>query len=80
MAKIVVLRKSNKSDYSKPKAYRPISFLETVSKEFDAVVARRLSYLAETCRLPAENQLGGWSRRSVGCALNLLIEKIHEAW
>jgi hypothetical protein len=35
------------------------SFLETVSKEFDAVVARRLSYLAETCRLLAENQFGG---------------------
>lgn len=75
----VILRKSNKSDCPKPKAYRPISFLKTVSKEFDVVVARRLSYLAETCRLPAENQLGGWSRRSVGCALNLLIEKIHEA-
>jgi hypothetical protein len=46
-----VLHKPNKPDYSKPKAYRPISLLETFSKGLEAVVARRLSYLAETHRL-----------------------------
>lgn len=42
-AKIVNLRKPNKADYSKPKAYRPISLLGTISKGLEAVVARRLS-------------------------------------
>ena len=42
-ANIVVLRKPNKPDYSNPKAYRPISLLETISKGLEAVVARRLS-------------------------------------
>ncbi|KAL1581903.1 hypothetical protein WHR41_09480 [Cladosporium halotolerans] len=79
-AKIVVLRKPNKPDYSKPKAYRPISLLETIGKGLEAVVARRLSYLAETYRLLPENHFGGRPNRSAEQALNLLVEKIHEAW
>jgi hypothetical protein len=61
-AKIVVLRKPNKPDYSKPKAYRPISLLETISKGLDAVVTRRLCYLAETYRLLPENHFGANAR------------------
>jgi hypothetical protein len=38
MAKIVVLPKPNKPDYSKPKAYRPISLLETIRKGLEAIV------------------------------------------
>ena len=79
-AKIVVLRKPNKPDYSKAKAYRPISLLETLSKGLETVVARRLSYLAETYRLLPENHFGGRPRRSGEQALNVLVEKIHEAW
>lgn len=79
-AKIIALRKPNKPDYSKPKAYRPISLLETISKGLEAVIARRLSYLAETYRLLPENHFGGRPRRSAEQALDLLIEKIHEAW
>jgi hypothetical protein len=47
-AKIVVLRKPNKPDYSVPKSCRPILLLETISKRLEAVVVRRLYYLAET--------------------------------
>jgi hypothetical protein len=79
-AKIVVLRKPNKPDYLKPNAYRPISLLKTISKGLEAVVARRLSYLAETYRLLPENHFGGRPHRSAEQALNLLVEKIHEAW
>lgn len=74
-AKIVVLRKPNKPEYSKPKAYRPVSLLETISKGLEAVVARRLSYLAETYRLLPENHFGGRPNRSAEQALNLLVEK-----
>jgi hypothetical protein len=79
-AKIVVLRKPNKPDYSVAKAHRPISLLETISKGLEAVVARRLSYLAETYRLLPENHFGGRPNRSAEQALNLLAEKIYEAW
>ena len=74
-AKIVVLRKPNKSDYSNPKAYQPTSFLETISKGLEAMVARRLSYLAETHRLLPENHFGGQPDRSADQALNLPVDK-----
>ena len=47
VAKIVAIRKSNKPDYSAPKAYKPISLLMTISKGLEAIVARGLSSLAE---------------------------------
>lgn len=46
-ARIVVLQKSGKPEYSIPGAYRPISLLNTLGKLLEAVVARRLSYLTE---------------------------------
>ena len=65
-AKIVVLRKPNKPDYSVPKAYGPISLLETISKRLEAVVARRLSYLAEA-KAAARKQLW-WAAAQVSRA------------
>lgn len=72
-AKIVVLRKSNKPDCSNPKAYRPISLPQTISKEFEAFIARRSSYLPETYRPLLGNHFGGQ-------ALKFLVERIHKAW
>jgi hypothetical protein len=63
-----------------PNAYRPISLLETISKGLEVVVARRLSYLTETYRLLPEDHFGVRPHRSAEQALNLLIEKTHEAW
>lgn len=78
-AKIVVLRKPNKPDCSKPKAYRPIYLLATISKGLEAVVAKRISYIGEAYRLLPENRFGGRPKRSAEPALNLLVEKIYEA-
>ena len=47
-AKIVVLRKPGKDDYTISKAYRPISLLNTLEKLLEAVMARRLLYYVET--------------------------------
>ena len=38
-ARIIALRKPHKPDYTKPKAYRPISLLPTLSKGLETVVA-----------------------------------------
>jgi hypothetical protein len=43
-------------------------------------MARRLSYLAKTHRLLPDNHFGGRPKKSAEQALNLLVEKIHEAW
>jgi hypothetical protein len=80
VAKIIVLRKPGKPDYTIPKAFRPISLLPTISKGLEAVVAARLSYLAETYKLLPKNHFGARPRRSAEQALNTLIERIYEAW
>ena len=79
-AKIVALKKPGKSDYTVPKAYRPISLLPTISKGLEAIVATRLSYLAERYSLLPTNHFGGRKQRSCEQALDVLIEKILEAW
>lgn len=78
-AKIIPLRKPGR-DYTMPKAYRPISLLATISKGLDTVVARRVSYLAEEYQLLPHNHFGARRKRSCEQALNVLVEKIYEAW
>lgn len=58
IAKIVTLRKPGKPDYTALKAYRPISLLPTISKGLEAVIANRLSYLAESNGLLPANHFG----------------------
>ena len=54
--RIVTLRKPGTYDYTIPKAFRPISLIPTISKGLEAVVAARLSYIAEQHGLLPENQ------------------------
>ena len=79
-AKIVVLRKPGKSDYSVPGAYRPISLLNTLGKLLEAVMARRLSYLAEKHNLLPNSQFGGRPGRTTEQALLVLSSAIDQAW
>ena len=79
-AKIIALRKSDKPDYTNPKAYRPISLLPTLAKALESVVAERLSYLVETYALLPKNQFGARKRHSTVQALTILQEKIFDAW
>jgi hypothetical protein len=43
-AKVVVIPKPDKPDYSLPKAHRPISLLETMSKLLEKAVAKRMQH------------------------------------
>jgi ribonuclease HI len=79
-AKIVVLRKPAKPDYSIPGAYRPISLLNTLGKLLEAVVARRLSFLAEKHDLLPDSQFGGRPGRTTEQALLVLSNAIDRAW
>jgi ribonuclease HI len=79
-AKIVVLRKPGKPDYSIPRAYRPISLLNTLGKILEAVMARRLSYLAEKHDLLPNTQFGGRPGRTTEQALLVLSSAIDGAW
>jgi ribonuclease HI/exonuclease III len=79
-ARIVVIRKPGKPDYSVPKAHRPISLLRTISKGLEKAVALRLSeYLERTGKL-SPTQFGARPRRSTDQALTILVEKVYDAW
>lgn len=79
-ARIVVLRKPGKPDYSLPGAYRPISLLNTLGKLLEAVIARRLSHLAEHHGLLPDTQFGGRPGRTTEQALLILANAIDRAW
>jgi len=79
-AKIVPLRKPKKPDYTMAKAYRPISLLITLGKMLEALVAERISYLAEAHNLLPKNHFGARKGRSAIQALALIQEYIYQAW
>jgi hypothetical protein len=79
-AKIIPLKKPGKGDYTKAKAWRPISLLPTLGKVLEAVVADRLSYAVETHALLPTNHFGARKQRSTEQALILLQERIYKAW
>ena len=79
-ARIVVLRKPGKPDYSLPGAYRPISLLNTLGKLLEAVIAKRLSHLAEHHGLLPDTQFGGRPGRTTEQALLILTNAIDRAW
>jgi hypothetical protein len=79
-AKIIPLKKPGKSDYTNPKAWRPISLLSTLGKVLESVLADRISYLVEQYHLLPANHFGARKRRSTEQALSLLQEHIYKAW
>ena len=48
---MVILKKLNKPDYSKPKAYQPIALLDILDKVLEIVILKRLVGLAESYSL-----------------------------
>ena len=76
----VVLRKPGKDDYTVPKSYRPIALLNTMGKVMDAIIATRLSYVAETYTLLPSTHMGGRKLRSTEHALHHIIDRIYAAW
>jgi hypothetical protein len=79
-ARIIVLRKPGKPDYSLPRAYRPISLLNTLGKLLEAVMARRLSFFVEHYGLLPDTQFGGRPGRTTEQALLTLTNAIDRAW
>lgn len=76
----VVLRKEGKDDCTQPKAYRPIALLNTLGKALEAIIASRLTYLADTHHLLPDQHTGGRKLASTEHAIHLLLQRIHEAW
>jgi Reverse transcriptase (RNA-dependent DNA polymerase) len=68
-AKVVIIPKPGKSDYSTPKSYRPISLLECIGKVLEKIIAQRLSWDIDHFNLLGPSQFvslpGGSNTRSV---------------
>jgi hypothetical protein len=80
LAKILPLKKPDKEDYTLLKVYQPISLLSTLSKILESVIATRISYMVEEHGLLPHNHFGARKRRSCEQALNILQERIYQAW
>jgi ribonuclease HI len=79
-ATAVALRKPNKPDYSKPRAYRLITLLECLGKLLEKIVARHLTFLAGDLNLVPPNQFGGRSSSSTSDAILTFTNDVQAAW
>ena len=75
-AKVVVLPKPGKPDYSMPKAYRPISLLECCGKLLEKIVATRVLADVNAFDLIPSNQFGS---RDYHCAADAALIVAHNA-
>lgn len=76
----IVLRKQGKDDYTQPKSYRPIALLNTLGKALEAIMANRLTYLANTYHMLPNQHTRGRKLASTDHAVHLLLQSIHKAW
>jgi hypothetical protein len=76
----LILRKPKKPDYSLPNAYRPIALLCTMGKLLEAIIARRLSYLADQHGLLPNTHLGCRSGRSTEDGILTFTEFTKHEW
>ena len=79
-ANTIILKKPQKPDYSEPKAYRPITLLDTLGKALKAVISTRIREYAEANRLLPEEQIGARKGRSVETALELITDAVYIVW
>ena len=76
----MVLKKPQREDYTKAKAYRPIALLNTLGKLLERIVVDRISQATETYHLLPDYQMGARRSRLAVTALSLLTEQIHTVW
>jgi hypothetical protein len=77
---MVVLRKPGKPCYDIPKAYRPITLLNTMWKVLAAIIASHITHLSEKFQLLPLNHFGGRPGRTTSDALHLLTHIIKNTW
>ena len=79
-ATTLILRKPKRPDYSMPNAYRPIALLCTMGKLFEAVLAHRLSFLADRFKLLPHTHIGCRPGRSTEDGIIAIEEYTKHEW
>jgi endonuclease/exonuclease/phosphatase family metal-dependent hydrolase len=75
-AKVVVIPKPGKPDYSAPKAYRPIALLECCGKLLEKIVAKRIMSDSNAFGLISPHQFGS---RDYHCTTDAVLTITHNA-
>lgn len=79
-ARVCIIRKPGKSDYSDVNSFRPISVLPAISKLFEKVLLNRLQQLASIGNWIHPNQHGFQPQRSTESALHSLVSEIENGF
>jgi hypothetical protein len=76
----LILRKPKCTDYSAPNAYRPIALLCTMGKLLEAVIAARITYLADQYSLLPPTHIGCRPGHSTDDSIIAIEEFIKHEW
>jgi hypothetical protein len=74
---IIILKKSNKSNYTNFKTYRLIALLNTIDKTFEFIIARKINTFAEIHEMLFATQMKKRRKRVCETTLKFFIEQIH---
>jgi Reverse transcriptase (RNA-dependent DNA polymerase) len=77
---MIVLHKSNKSNYTNLNAYRSITLENTIDKILENIMIEHINYLCEISNLLSKNHFEDRPGRSTEDAILILSENIHQAW
>jgi hypothetical protein len=74
------LKKPGKGDYSAPRAWQPIAFLNTLGKVLKSVITQQIVSLSEKHNLLPAQHMGACLSRSIHTTLDSLVQQIHTTW
>lgn len=78
-AKVIIIPKPGKNNYTIPKAYRPISLLSCLGKGLERLVARRIAWIIINSRLVAPQHFSALPKRSATDLAAALIYDVEQA-
>jgi hypothetical protein len=79
-AHIIILKKSNKKNYTNIKVYRSIAVLNILDKALKSIITQRINDLTKTHDLLLINQRSERKDRSCETTLELFTKQIHTIW
>ena len=77
---IIMLRKSNKKNYTKSSSYKSIALLNMLNKMLKLIVSKRLWYVVEALSTFSNIQMNARKQRSINTILQFITKKIHTIW
>ena len=77
---IMILRKSNKSDYIKVKIYRLIAFENIINKIMKSIITKIINYLIKIHELLSSYHYEKHSNKSIKDTIIIISENIYKTW